>query len=134
MLSFFSNDHSLNPAEIYNFSLKLLPNRTKINKKRPGMAHLKTVWASYIPLYRLVVTDLDRVADRLDDQFFRFKVLDVDQDLVDVIVNLWNNQSNDENIGRDYLRGLPAGLVCPGECCWFRLVSSLQRSLCHKNQ
>ena len=39
MLAFYSDDPSSNPAEVYNFSVKLLLKRTKINKKRPGLAH-----------------------------------------------------------------------------------------------
>ena len=33
VLAFYSDDPSSNPAEIYNFSVKLLLKRTKINKK-----------------------------------------------------------------------------------------------------
>ena len=39
VLAFYSDDPSSNPAEVYNFSVKLLLKRTKINKKRPGLAH-----------------------------------------------------------------------------------------------
>ena len=39
VLAFYSEDSSSNPAEVYNFSVKLLLKRTKINKKRPGLAH-----------------------------------------------------------------------------------------------
>ena len=41
VLAFYSDDPSSNPAEVYNFSVKLLLKSTKINKKRPGLAHLK---------------------------------------------------------------------------------------------
>ena len=41
MLAFYSDDPSSNPAEVYNFSVKLLLKSTKINKKRPGLANLK---------------------------------------------------------------------------------------------
>ena len=41
VLAFYSDDPSSNPAEVYNFSVKLLLKRTKINKKRPGLAHFK---------------------------------------------------------------------------------------------
>ena len=41
VLAFYSDDPSSNPAEVYNFSVKLLLKRTKIYKKRPGLAHLK---------------------------------------------------------------------------------------------
>ena len=41
VLAFYSDDPSSNPAEVFNFSVKLLLKRTKINKKRPGLAHLK---------------------------------------------------------------------------------------------
>ena len=34
VLAFYSDDPSSNPAEVYNFSLKLYLKRTKINKKR----------------------------------------------------------------------------------------------------
>ena len=43
VLAFYSDDPSSNPAEVYNFSVKLLLKRTKINKKRPGLAHLKKI-------------------------------------------------------------------------------------------
>ena len=39
VLAFYSDDPSSNPAEVYNFSVKLLLKSTKINKKRPGLAH-----------------------------------------------------------------------------------------------
>ena len=39
VLAFYSDDPSSIPAEVYNFSVKLLLKRTKINKKRPGLAH-----------------------------------------------------------------------------------------------
>ena len=41
VLPFYSDDPSSNPAEVFNFSVKLLLKRTKINKKRPELAHLK---------------------------------------------------------------------------------------------
>ena len=37
VLAFYSDDPSSNPAEIYNFSVKLLLKRTKINKKEAGV-------------------------------------------------------------------------------------------------
>ena len=39
ILAINSYEHILNPGEVYNFSIKLLPKRTKINKKSPGLAH-----------------------------------------------------------------------------------------------
>ena len=40
VLAFYSDNPSSNPAEVYNFSVKLLLKRTKIKtKKRPGLAH-----------------------------------------------------------------------------------------------
>ena len=39
VLAFYSDDPSSNPAEVYNFSVILLLKRTKINKKRPGLAN-----------------------------------------------------------------------------------------------
>ena len=39
VLAFHSDDLSSNPAEVYNFSVKLYLKRTKINKKRLGLAH-----------------------------------------------------------------------------------------------
>ena len=39
VLTFYSNDPSSNPAEVYNVSVKLLLKRTKINKKEAGLAH-----------------------------------------------------------------------------------------------
>ena len=41
VLDFNSDDPSLNPADDNNFSVKLYLKRMKLNKKRPGMAHLK---------------------------------------------------------------------------------------------
>ena len=41
VLTFYSNDPSSIPAEVYNFSVKLLLKITKINIKRPGLANLK---------------------------------------------------------------------------------------------
>ena len=43
VLSFYSDDLSLNPAEDNNFSQKMFLKRKKMNKKRPGLAHLKSV-------------------------------------------------------------------------------------------
>ena len=37
MLAFYSDDPSSNPAEVYNFSVKLLLKRMKINKKEAGV-------------------------------------------------------------------------------------------------
>ena len=39
VVSVLADDPSSNPAEVYNFSVKLYLKRTKINKKRPGLAH-----------------------------------------------------------------------------------------------
>ena len=39
VVSVLAADPSSNPAEVYNFSVKLYLKRTKINKKRPGLAH-----------------------------------------------------------------------------------------------
>ena len=38
VLAFYSDNPSSIPAEVYNFSVKLLLKRMKINKKRPGLA------------------------------------------------------------------------------------------------
>ena len=38
VLAFYSDDPSLNPADVYNFSVKLLLKRMKINKKEAGVA------------------------------------------------------------------------------------------------
>ena len=49
VLAFYSDDPSSNPAEVYNFSVKLLLKRTKINKKRPGLTHFfKKITANLI--------------------------------------------------------------------------------------
>ena len=37
VLAFYSDGPSSNPAEVYNFSVKLLFKRTKINKKEAGV-------------------------------------------------------------------------------------------------
>ena len=42
VLAFYSADPSSNPAEFYILSVKLYLKRTKINKKRPGLAHFLT--------------------------------------------------------------------------------------------
>ena len=39
VLAFYSVDPSSNPAGVYNFSVKILLKRMKINEKRMGMAH-----------------------------------------------------------------------------------------------
>ena len=39
MRTFYSDEVSSNPAEVYNFSVKFLLKRRNINKKRPGLAH-----------------------------------------------------------------------------------------------
>ena len=41
VLAFYSDDPSSNPAEVYNFSVKLLLKRTKINKKEAGVGPFK---------------------------------------------------------------------------------------------
>ena len=41
VLAFNSDDPSLNPAEVYNFSVKLVMKINKINKKGPLLVHLK---------------------------------------------------------------------------------------------
>ena len=38
-LAFFSDNPCLNPAKVYNLSVKLFLKRTKINKKTPGLVH-----------------------------------------------------------------------------------------------
>ena len=40
MLAFYSDDQSSNPDEAYSFSVKLCLKRTKINEKRPWLAHI----------------------------------------------------------------------------------------------
>ena len=40
-LLFYCNDPSLNLAEVYSFYSEICLKRTKMNIKRPGMAHLK---------------------------------------------------------------------------------------------
>ena len=37
VLALYSDDPSLNPTEVYNFSVKLLLKRTKINTKEAGV-------------------------------------------------------------------------------------------------
>ena len=51
-MAFYSDDLSLNLAEVYKFSVKLLFKRTKINKKRPALDHLKNAF-SWTPLVRM---------------------------------------------------------------------------------
>ena len=46
-LAFYSDNPSSNPAEVYNFSVKLLLKRTKINKKEAGVGpFLKKIMVS----------------------------------------------------------------------------------------
>ena len=47
VLAFCSDDQGSNPAEVYNFSVKLLFKRTKINKEEAGVGHC------YIKLFAL---------------------------------------------------------------------------------
>ena len=45
MLAFYFENPSLNPAEAYSLYCKILCfKRTKINKKRPVLAHLKNIY------------------------------------------------------------------------------------------
>ena len=62
VLAFYSDDPSLNPAEVYNFSVKLLLKRTKINKEEAGVGpffkkkiYIKTIssFGNYCKLYHL---------------------------------------------------------------------------------
>ena len=39
LAAFYSDDPSSNPADVYNFSVKLLLKRTKTNKKEAGVGH-----------------------------------------------------------------------------------------------
>ena len=39
----YSDDPSSYPAEVFNFTVKLFLKRTKINKKRPGLAHKNVI-------------------------------------------------------------------------------------------
>ena len=41
MVAVYSENPSLNPAEVYIFSVQMLLKRTKINEQRPGLTHLK---------------------------------------------------------------------------------------------
>ena len=41
VLAFYSDDPSSNPDEVYNFSVKFLLKRTKINKKEAGVGPFK---------------------------------------------------------------------------------------------
>ena len=47
VLAFYSDNPSSNPAEVYSFSLKCCLKRTKINKKRSGLAHLTKLQRYY---------------------------------------------------------------------------------------
>ena len=51
VLAFYSDDPSSNPAEVYNFSVKLLLKRMKINKKEAGVGpfFLKKRCFKYVP-------------------------------------------------------------------------------------
>ena len=62
VLALYSNYPSSNPALVYNFSIILLLERTKISQKRPGLTHLKTVLC--LIRFKRVVGPLSRT-DRL---------------------------------------------------------------------
>ena len=79
-MAFYSDDLSLNLAEVYKFSVKLLFKRTKINKKRPALDHLKNAF-TWTPLVRMrssvTTTSQEAVAQReqhtfLNVEFCRF--------------------------------------------------------------
>ena len=61
VLAFYSDDPSSNPAEVYNFPVKLLLKRTKINKKRPGLAHFlkKNIHLYETSVISIMVSHLD---------------------------------------------------------------------------
>ena len=67
VVAFYSDDLSLNLAEVYKFSVKLLFKRTKINKKRPALDHLKNAF-TWTPLVRMrssvTTTSQEAVAQR----------------------------------------------------------------------
>ena len=44
VLTFNSDDPSSNLANVYNFSELIAVEKTKMNEKRPGLAHLKTLF------------------------------------------------------------------------------------------
>ena len=48
VLAFYSVDLSSNPAEVYSFNSVNCLKRTKINKKRPGLAHLKNIPKAFL--------------------------------------------------------------------------------------
>ena len=48
--SLYSDDLSSNPAEVHNFSVKLLLKRTKINKKEAGVGPFKKKLKSCIKI------------------------------------------------------------------------------------
>ena len=56
VLAFYSDDLSSNTAEGYNFSVKLCLERTKINKKSPGLAHF---FVKKIGRYRLTIERIE---------------------------------------------------------------------------
>ena len=59
VLAFYSDGPSSNPAEAYSFSLILCLKRMKINKKRPGLAHLKKTFHLHDLLF--AVTNMDDI-------------------------------------------------------------------------
>ena len=56
VLAFKSANPSSKPAEVYNFSVKLLSKRTKRNKNRPGMVRLKSTLHSLLRIQRIMLT------------------------------------------------------------------------------
>ena len=56
VIAFYSNDSSSNTAEDYSFSVKFVLERTKINKKRPGFTHLKSIIDTDTLLMPIVVS------------------------------------------------------------------------------
>ena len=56
VLAFYSENPILSPAEAYSFSVKFVLKRTKLNKKRPGLSHLK-ISIPNIGTFRLNLND-----------------------------------------------------------------------------
>ena len=64
VLTFYFDDPSSNLAEIYHFPVKLYLKRTKVNKKRPRLAHLKKDF--YIFVLCVDVANVDEEDDHDD--------------------------------------------------------------------
>ena len=64
VLAFYSDDASSNPAEVYNFSVKLLLKRIKINKKEDGVGpFLESPFARFKKVFKFDDKNIQRLSN-----------------------------------------------------------------------